>query len=115
MPMPNAQLDLVSVPSRVAAAVTADSAPIQFSTAAALPAATHGTVYNTSGLQFGATGGSGTGYVYTAISKVPLGLTLSSSGLLSGTPLAAENAVLVVQVTDSVGNAVSRSFTLAIA
>lgn len=115
MSTPNASLDLVSIPSRVASWATADNAQIQLTSAAALPAATHGTVYNTSGFQFAAAGGSGTGYSYTAVSKVPLGLTLSSGGLLAGTPLAAESVVLVVQVTDSVGNAVSKSFTLAIA
>lgn len=47
-----------------------------------LPAATAGQSYS---FQLSATGGSGTRYVWTG-SGLPKGLTLSASGLISGTP-----------------------------
>ncbi len=47
--------------------------------------------------------------------SLPPGLTLSSSGLLSGTPTAAGSSTFTVQVTDASGSTASRSLTVTIA
>jgi hypothetical protein len=53
-----------------------------------------------------ATGGTGTGYVWSVASgsTLPAGLTLSSAGVLSGTPTTAGTPSFTVSVTDSVSN-----------
>ncbi|MDR3726304.1 MAG: putative Ig domain-containing protein [Terracidiphilus sp.] len=53
-----------------------------------------------------ATGGSGTGYVWSVASgsTLPAGLTLSGAGILSGTPTTAGTPSFTVSVTDSVSN-----------
>ena len=56
------------------------------------------TVGNSYSQQLTASGGSGTGYVFSS-GTLPPGLTLSPSGLLSGTPLAASGAIFTVDVT----------------
>jgi uncharacterized repeat protein (TIGR03803 family) len=61
----------------------------------------------------GAKGGTGT-LTFSQSGTLPPGLTLSSSGLLSGTPTAAGSYTFTVAVTDSVGATTSRSFTIAI-
>lgn len=60
------------------------------------PAAVQGQAYN---YQFTATGGT-TPYTWSATS-LPAGLSLSSSGLLSGTPSSAGSFSVTVTVTDS--------------
>ncbi len=65
---------------------------------ATLPPATLGTAYST---QLSASGGTAP-YSYAITSgALPAGLSLSSSGLLSGTPTAVENAGFTVTATDS--------------
>ncbi len=65
-----------------------------------------------------ATGGSGTNYTWSVSSGSALsavGLTLSSAGLISGTPSKAENAApLTVKVTDSEGDTATKSYSLTI-
>jgi hypothetical protein len=67
---------------------------------------------------FSATGGSRTGYTWsvtsgTALSAVGLGLT--SAGVISGSPDAAETAApFTVQVIDSLGNSATQNYTLTI-
>ena len=67
--------------------------------------ATVGDKYST---QLTATGGSGAGYKFTEV-DLPAGLTLSSSGLLSGTPTTATGSpfFFTVTVTDSKGGTVN--------
>ena len=61
-----------------------------------------------------------TGYpaaaTYSTASNLPQGLTLSSSGLLSGTPALGTGGVytLVINATNGIGNAFSQTFTLTI-
>lgn len=63
-----------------------------------------------------ATGGTGTGYAWTVSSGVlPAGLSLASSGLLSGTPTTAGSFSFTVDVTDSAGASATASLNLAIA
>jgi hypothetical protein len=76
-----------------------------------LPNGTLGTVYSQ---QLTATGGAG-GYVFSVGSgALPGGLTLSSAGLLSGTPTAAGAFSFTVSVTDSKQTTVSQTYQLTI-
>lgn len=113
----NSALDLVEKPSRVSAAATQNNAPINFSgtypDGTALPAGTHASAY--AGAQLAASGGYGSGYVYSVVGGLPPGLALSSAGDLTGTPLYAGSWMLVVQVVDTAGNAVSGSFPITVA
>jgi large repetitive protein len=81
-------------------------------TAGTLGVATTGDKFST---QLTAAGGSGTGYRFTA-SSLPAGLTLSSAGLLSGTPTAAAGSpfLFTVTLTDSNGGSVSHTYSLAV-
>ncbi len=82
---------------------------------ASLPAGTAGTAYSAS---LTATGGSGTGYTWSvsagAASLTALGLSLSSTGILNGTPTAAGQAAFTAQVTDSFGEIATQAYTLVI-
>ncbi len=75
-----------------------------------LPVATVGDVFRQ---QLTATGGSGTGYRFT-LGSHPAWLTVSSTGLLSGTPPATAGAEVnfVVRVTDSHKGSTTTSYTL---
>jgi hypothetical protein len=68
-----------------------------------LPNGYVGSVYSKTLL---ATGGSGTGYVWSVAtgSTLPGGLTLSAAGVLSGTPTTTGTPSFTVSVTDSVSN-----------
>lgn len=71
-------------------------------TTTSLPNATVGTPYSQ---QLAATGGDG-GYAWTRISgTLPVGLSLSSGGLISGTPTTATTYNFTVQADDELGNA----------
>ncbi|MBL8211826.1 MAG: putative Ig domain-containing protein [Bryobacterales bacterium] len=92
-------------------AVTASS--LLVTTLSPLPQALQGAVYATT---LSASGGSGTGYTWTLLgSTLPPGLTLSSTGQISGTPTAAGVTTFTAQVNDSVGNQATRQFSLAVA
>lgn len=78
-----------------------------------LPAGTVGTAYSQ---QLSATGSSGT-FTYAVTSgSLPAGLTLSSTGLLSGTPTTAATSTFTVTATDNSTPAftVIQSFTLTV-
>jgi hypothetical protein len=72
-----------------------------------LAAATAGNIYS---LQFMATGGTGT-YTWTG-AQLPSWLTISSSGLLAGTPPSSGSVSFTITVTDTAGNMLSSTFTL---
>lgn len=77
-----------------------------------LAAGTVGTAYSQTLV---ASGGSGTGYVWTVASgALPAGISLSSSGTLSGTPTASGTANFTVKVTDSAGNTGSASLSIVV-
>jgi hypothetical protein len=63
-----------------------------------------------------ATGGSGTGYSWTVASdsNLPGGLSLTAAGLLSGKPTTVSNPNFSVTVTDSVGNTITGTLSMAI-
>jgi len=84
-------------------------------TTTSLPNGVEGTAYSAT---LAATGGSSTGYTWSVLSGTGLsavGLTLSPSGAITGTPNAGENAVpFTVQVTDSAGNKATATLTLTV-
>lgn len=64
---------------------------------------------------FAATGGSGTGYVWSLFSgSLPNGITLSSGGVLSGTPTQAGNFNFTIEVTDSANRSATKAFAVTI-
>ena len=79
---------------------------------ATLPVGTVGEAYSQ---QLTASGGSGTGYSFVA-TGLPPGLSLSTSGLLSGTPTNATGSPFAVDVTvtDSDGGIGSQNYMLAV-
>jgi hypothetical protein len=82
-------------------------------TTTSLPNATEGTAYSATLV---ASGGTGTGYTWSVTSGSGLsavGLSLSSAGVISGTPTATESATqFVVKVTDSGGNTANATLAL---
>ena len=87
---------------------------------ATLPVGYPGTVYTPTTLT--ATGGTGTGFTWTWAaatgSTLPAGLSISTTGIITGTPINATTASLVsnvvVTVTDSVGNTATANFSVTI-
>ena len=79
------------------------------STASPLPAGTVGTAYSQT---FAATGGTGT-YSWSSTGTLPTGLSLSTGGVLSGTPTAAATSSITVQVTAS-GVSSTKTFSLTV-
>ena len=78
------------------------------STTSPLPLAVAGVPYST---QFVGTGGTGSGYMWTA-SGLPEWLSLSSSGLLAGTPPVPGSVTFSVRLADSANNMATSMFTL---
>ena len=85
--------------------------PLQIITTSPLPDGVSGATY---GAQFAATGGV-PGYSFAATAgSLPAGLSLSSNGILSGTPAKTGDYRFTVQVTDSSGATASAGFLLTI-
>ncbi|KAB8066534.1 IPT/TIG domain-containing protein [Janthinobacterium violaceinigrum] len=80
-------------------------------TPATLPAATVATAYSQ---QLTASGGVGP-YTFAITGSLPAGMSSNASGVLSGTPTAAGDFALVVQVTDSRQFTGAKSYTLSVA
>src|SRR5258708_6781824 len=77
-----------------------------------LPNGTVGQAYST---QMNATGGTSP-YTWSASSgSLPAGLSLSSAGVISGTPTTAESSTFTATVRDASSQTASSSFTLAVA
>ena len=93
---------------------TVKTGPI-ITTTSPLPAGYVGMPYS---FTFAASGGSGTNYTWSITSGGPAllaaGISLSTAGVLSGTPTAAAIYPITVQVTDSAGNTFSASFSIAV-
>jgi hypothetical protein len=75
-----------------------------------LPDATSNSAYSA---QLAATGGSAP-YVWSASGSLPAGLTMSSTGVVSGTPTAAGQSMLTVNVKDTEQNPQTAQVTLAL-
>ncbi len=81
-------------------------------TTTTLPVAYAGTLYSQ---QLAAAGGTGTGYAWTTTGSSNLStfiLTLSGTGLLSGTPSTTGTASFTAQVTDSASHTATQSFSI---
>jgi hypothetical protein len=90
---------------------------LAITTTSPLPPGTVGTAYDPPGLQFTATGGTGTDtWTVASGSTLPAGLSLSSTGLLSGTPQVAGTFTFGITATDSATPpaVVTSTFTLVI-
>jgi Putative Ig domain len=79
-------------------------------TTTTLPAVTEGSAYSQ---QLTATGGV-TPYTWVTGGPLPPGVTLSSAGLLSGTPTASGTYTFTAEVTDAEGAAVLKNLTLTV-
>lgn len=92
------------------------STSLIITTGNSLSAGAEGVLYNTT---FAASGGSGMGYMWSITSGgsalSAAGLTLSSGGILSGTPSASGTYSFTVQATDSSSNTYSAPFSLTVA
>jgi hypothetical protein len=88
--------------------------PALMVTPATVPAGYVGVVYSPTALE--ATGGSGTGYTWalTSGSGLPVGLTLSTAGVLGGKPGAAGTLAFSVTVTDSASNTATGAFSVTV-
>jgi hypothetical protein len=82
-------------------------------TTTSLPGADVGSAYSQT---LGAAGGTGTGYTWTALSSnlSTYGLSLSTAGVVSGTPTTAGTASFTAQVTDSGGNTATAPLTITV-
>jgi hypothetical protein len=90
---------------------TSAGAPLTVATTTALPGGTQGTAYN----QTLAAGGGTSPYRWTLLSgSLPAGLTLSTGGVISGTPTGTGTANFTVQVTDSSSPVQTAQATLSI-
>lgn len=76
-----------------------------------LPGATTGTPYS---FQLQATGGSAPYFWVLTFGTLPNGLSLSSNGLISGTPTVTGTSAFAVQVTDSASHKASKEFALGV-
>ncbi len=106
--------DSASPAQSATASLTLTIAPQLVITTTSLPNGVTGTVYS---LQLGATGGTGSDTWQLTSGALPAGLTVNTSGLISGTPTAAVSATpLTFKVTDSASPAQSAAanFTLTI-
>jgi hypothetical protein len=102
-----------SVGNTVAQAYTIGfSGPLSIATLT-LPAAYTGSAYSQTLV---ATGGSGTGYTWTASSSnlATYGLTLSTAGVLSGTPSTTGTASFTANVTDSASHTAMQPLTVTV-
>ncbi len=90
---------------------TVDINPAITFTTTTLPAATLNTAYSH---QLATTGGTGAVTFAVTNNTLPTGLTLSSSGLLSGTPTVAGPSTFTVTATDSVGATTPETYTLGV-
>ncbi len=75
----------------------------------------NGTVGSTYTATAGATGGTAPYTFSVASGQLPKGLTLNTSGTLSGTPAAAGTSSFTIQARDAVGGTASRAYSVSVA
>ncbi len=92
--------------------IPAGATPLSVSTTTPLPGAVNGLAYSQT---LAATGGSGSGYTWSVSSgALPNGITLSSAGVLGGTPTATGAFNFTAQVTDSASATATRALSLTV-
>ncbi len=91
------------------------SSGLTITTVSPLPGGTSGAAYGPVTLT--ATGGTGAGYTWSLPpgNNLPGGMTLSSAGVLGGTPNAAGGYAFTIQVTDSGNTSATKAFSLSVA
>ena len=91
--------------------ITVAGVAVTITTPAALPAARVGVPYN---MALGATGGTAPYAWRLQSGRLPVGLSLSSAGVISGTPTRRDNGIVgfVVRVTATTGGFAERRFSL---
>lgn len=77
----------------------------------AIPNAVQGQSYS---FQLGATGGTGTNTWTTTAGSLPSGLSLSSTGVISGTPTASNPNTIAFKVTDGSSATATKNLTIAV-
>lgn len=92
--------------------ITTSSTPSLVITTSTLPNGTVGAAYSA---PLAATGGSGARTWSLASGTLPSGLTLSTAGVISGTPTAVATSSFTVRVTDAAGTATTRALSITIA
>jgi hypothetical protein len=98
-----------SVQSTFQLSVQANNGPLAISTPSPLPGGTESVAYST---QISATGGT-TPYTFAATAgTLPAGLSMSSTGLITGTPTTAGTSTFSIRVTDALSVTATKSFTL---
>ena len=86
-------------------------AALTISNASPLPGAAEGIAYSQ---QLNGTGGAGGPYSFLALSTLPAGLSISSTGLISGTPTASGSFTFTVQVADVANATATKAFDLSV-
>ena len=104
--------DSASATAEKAFALTIEAAALVITTPSPLPGGAAGTAYS---LQLAASGGSGAYTWALSGGSLPPGLTLSPSGLISGTPSTSGTFDFTAQVTDSASASAIKSLALTIA
>ncbi|MHB8499605.1 MAG: beta strand repeat-containing protein [Candidatus Acidiferrales bacterium] len=94
------------------ASLTVNVTPIPAITTTSLPAATQGAAYNQT---IAKTGGAGTLTFTISAGNLPAGLTMDSSGHITGTPTTIGSSTFTVKLTDSGSPALSATQQLTIA
>ena len=102
--------DTASNTTTLALSIAINSA-LAITTSSTLPAGMIGTPYSQA---LTAVGGTPPYAWLTTSGKLPTGLTLSSSGVITGTPTLTGTATFTVQVSDSLKVAVTQAFTIAV-
>jgi hypothetical protein len=105
--------DSVSNPAGTATLSMTIKPAVSVTTSTSLPTGYVGSAYSQT---LAATGGAGTPYTWTVTtgSTLPAGLTLSTAGVLAGTPTATGAPSFSVTATDSVGNTAAKSLSMTI-
>src|SRR5579863_9859399 len=95
---------------------SSSSPPISSALAVSTSTLAGGTVSTAYSVTLAATGGTGSGYAWSApAGGLPAGLTLAAAGLLSGTPTTPGSFTFQAEVTDSSGASAIASLNLVIA
>jgi hypothetical protein len=86
--------------------------PLTISTPITLPQATQGAKYSVDLNAAFKTAGGKPPYKYAAVGTLPAGLTLTTAGVLSGTPTVSGNFTLTISITDSSGGTTSAKVSI---
>ena len=106
----NGTLTIAGQTLTVTQAGAAGPQPLTITTPSGLPLATVGSAYS---VALGATGGSGN-YAWALTGSLPQGLSLSSAGVIAGTPATAGTFTFGVKATDTAAGGATQSQTFSV-